>query len=99
MSSNKLTIIYTFTLIEEKREIFFDVVLKGIKEIRAHEGCVHAFLSHDPKHNNQFTMVEVWENEALWKKFLQSNTVAMLSEVSGLTTSNWEMKKLYTFDI
>ncbi len=47
------------------------------------------------KNPNRLVMVELWENEALWLKFLQSDVVAKLSELAGTHTSNWDTQKLH----
>ncbi len=97
--SNKLTIIYTFTAIEGKRTLFLEAARKSLEDIRKYPGCLHCVLSKNPVNSHEFTIIELWENEALWKKFLQSKIMADLSVVAGVSTMNWMIQKLYLCDM
>lgn len=83
----KLTLIAVFKAKAGKREMLKEALTALIDKTRAEEGSVSYHLYEDRENPDRFIFHEIWANEMLWKKHMQSehihNLLAKAEELFG----------------
>lgn len=82
-TAEQLTLVAMFKAKPGKREVLKKTLVSLVDKTRAEEGSVSYHLYEDREDADRFVFHEIWANEILWKKHMQSRHIADLLAVAG----------------
>lgn len=82
-TAEQLTLVAIFKAKEGKTEALKKALMALIDKTRAEKGSVSYHLYEDREDAGRFIFHEIWENEALWKKHMQSEHINQLLASAG----------------
>ena len=82
-TAEQLTLVAVFKAKPGKRDVLRQALISLIDKTRAEEGSVSYHLYEDREDADRFIFHEIWANETLWKKHMQSEHIAHLLAAAG----------------
>lgn len=83
-TAQQLTLVAIFQAKDGKTDELKKTLLSLIDKTREEKGCISYHLYEDRENPHSFIFHEIWENEALWKKHMQSQHIGELLAASDL---------------